>query len=87
VLQNYVGPANNRRFPSFLSLDLQASKDFTIPFLPWVRHHTLRGAIRVFNLTNHGNFRDVYNNVASPFFGNYAGFQHRSYDLGLDIVY
>jgi hypothetical protein len=86
-LQNYVGPANSRRFPEFLSLDLQVSQDFRIPFIPWVRKHGLRGSVRIFNLTNHGNFRDVYNTVTSPNFGDYAGFQHRFYDLSLDIVY
>ena len=86
-LQNYVGPPNSRRFPTFVSLDLQTSKDFQLPFIPWVRKHTLRGSVRVFNLTNHGNYRDVYNTVTSPYFGDYAGFQHRFYDLSLDIVY
>lgn len=86
-LQNYVGPPNSRRFPAFFSLDVQASKDFQIRFLPWVRKHMLRGSFRVFNLTDHGNFRDVYNTVTSPYFGDYAGFQHRFYDLSLDIVY
>jgi hypothetical protein len=86
-LQNYVGPPNSRRFPTFLSLDVQTSKDFQLPFIPWLRKHTLRGSVRVFNLTNHGNYRDVYNTVTSPSFGDYAGFQHRFYDLSLDIVY
>jgi hypothetical protein len=86
-LQTYVGAPNSRRFPSFASLDLQTSKDFQISFIPWVRNHTLRGTVRVFNLTNHGNFRDVYNTVTSPNFGDYAGFEHRFVDLSLDIVY
>jgi hypothetical protein len=86
-LQNYVGPPNSRRFPTFFSLDLQVSEDFQIRFIPWVRKHMLRGSIRVFNLTNHGNFRDVYNTVTSPYFDHYAGFQHRFYDLSLDVVY
>ncbi len=86
-LQNYVGPPNSRRFPTFLSLDLKTSEDFSIPFIPWVRKHLLRGSIEVFNLTDHGNFRDVYNTVTSPYFGNYAGFLHRFYDLSLDVVY
>lgn len=86
-LQNYVGPPDSRRFPNFASLDVQASKDFQIPFIPWVRRHTLRGTVRVFNLTNHGNFRDVYNTVTSPYFGDYAGFQHRFVDFSLDVVY
>ncbi len=86
-LQNYVGPPNSRRFPTFLSLDVRVSKDFRFPFIPWVRKHTLRGSVSVFNLTNHGNFRDVYNTVTSPYFGSYAGFQHRFYDLSLDVLY
>jgi hypothetical protein len=86
-LQNYVGPPNSRRFPTFLSLDLQTSKDFRISFIPWLRKHTLRGSVRIFNLTNHGNYRDVYNTVTSPYFGSYAGFEHRFYDLSLDVVY
>ncbi len=87
VLQNYVGSPNSRRFPAFLSLDLQVTKDSRIPLLPWVRNHTVRSSIRAYNLTNHGNFRDVYNNVASPLFGDYAGIQHRFFALGVDIVY
>ncbi len=86
-LQNYVGPPNSRRLPAFLSLDLQTSKDFRISFIPWVRKHTLRGSLRIFNVTNHGNYRDVYSTVTSPYFGDYAGFQHRFYDLSLDVVY
>jgi len=86
-LQNYVGPPNSRRFPTFLSLDLQTSKDFQVPLLPWVRKHGLRGTFRVFNLTNHGNFRDVYSTVTSPYFGDYAGFLHRFYSVSLDIMY
>jgi len=86
-LQNYVGPPNSLRFPAFVSLDVQASQDFTISFLPWVRKHMLRGSVRVFNVTNHGNYRDVYNTLTSPYFGNYSGFLHRFYDLSLDILY
>ncbi len=86
-LQNYVGPPDSRRFPAFLSLDTNISKDFRISFIPWVRNHTLRGSLRMFNLTNHDNFRDVYSNVTSPSFGNYAGKQQRIYDLALDVLY
>ncbi len=86
-LQNYVGPPNSLRFPTFFSLDVQGTKDFRVPYLPWLKNHTVRAEMRVFNVTNHGNFRDVYNNVASPYFGNFTGFLHRSYELSLDIVY
>ncbi len=86
-LQNYVGPPNSRRFPTFVSLDMNVSKDFRVSFIPWVRKHTLRGSMRIFNVTNHGNYRDVYNIVTSPYFGDYAGFEHRTYDLSLDVLY
>lgn len=85
--QNYVGNPNSLRFPAFISLDLQLSKDFRLRFLPWIRNHTLRGTLRIFNVTNHPNPRDVYNNIASPFFGHFVGFQHRFFDTALDIVY
>jgi hypothetical protein len=87
VRQNYVGTPNSRRFPTFASLDLEMSKDFRIKFLPWVRNHTLRGALRIFNVTNHFNPRDVYSSIASPFFGHFAGLQHRSYDSSLSFIY
>ncbi len=87
VFQDYVGEPNSRRFPTFFSLDLQLSKDLHLPLIPWLKKHKLRGAFRIFNLTNHANPRDVYANIASPFFGRFVGFQHRFYDASLDIVY
>jgi hypothetical protein len=86
-LQNYVGAPNSLRFPAFLSLDVRGSEDFRIRFIPWLSKHMLRGSLSVFNVTNHGNYRDVYNTVTSPYFGSYAGFLHRFYSLSLDIVY
>jgi hypothetical protein len=86
VLQNYAGVPDSLRFPEFASLDLKLSKDFKVS-LPWLRSHKLRGAFAIFNLTNHSNPRDVFNNTASPYFGEFAGFQHRFYDAYLDIVY
>jgi hypothetical protein len=87
ALQNYVGQPNSLRLPVFMSLDLKLSKDFRIPFLPWVNKHNLRGAISVYNLTNHLNPRDVYNNVTSPYFGHLAGPQHIFLEPFLDFVY
>jgi Carboxypeptidase regulatory-like domain/TonB dependent receptor len=85
--QNYVGAPDSLRFPAFASLDLKVTKDFRVGFLPWVRGHKMRVAVSIFNLTNHFNPRDVYNNVTSPYFGQFAGFEHRLYDGYLDIVY
>ena len=85
-MQNYVGQPNSLWFPTFVSL-LKLSKDFRIPFVPWVRDHTFRGALGIDNVTNHLNPRDVYNNVTSPNFGHFAGPQHRTFEPFLDIVY
>ena len=87
ALQNYVGQPNSLRFPTFMSLDLKISKDFRIPFLPWVRDHTLRGAIGIYNVTNHLNPRDVYNNITSPYYGHFAGPQHRTFEPFIDLEY
>ena len=84
--QNYVGFPNTHRFPRFLSLDLKLSKEFRLPF-PWVKQHVMRGSLTIFNLTNRNNPRDVYNNITSPDFGQFTGFQHRSLDTSLDILY
>jgi hypothetical protein len=79
VLQNYAGPPNGRRFPTFFSLDAQAYRDFHlhVPFLRRGSRHKVRVGLYSINLTNHGNFHDVYNNVSSPLFGEFTGFQRR----------
>ena len=87
ALQNYAAQPNSLRLPIFMSIDLKLSKDFHIRFLPWVRNHNIRGAISIYNLTNHLNPRDVYNNVTSPYFGHLAGPQHIFFEPFVDFVY
>jgi hypothetical protein len=79
VLQNYAGLPNGQRFPTFFSLDAQAYRDFHLhlPFIERGGRHKVRVGLYSINLTNHGNFHDVYNNVTSPFFGQFTGFQRR----------
>jgi hypothetical protein len=86
-LQNYVGQPDSLRFPPFLALDLKMSKDFRISFLPWLKNHSFRGSLGIYNLTNHLNPRDVYSNIASPYFNHFAGPQHLTLDTSLDVVY
>ncbi len=85
--QNYVGSPDHLHFPTFLSLDMKMMKEFRFPLVPWLKNHTLRGGLEVFNVTNHQNPRDVFSNVTSPYYGHFVGFQHRTYDLSVDIVY
>ncbi|HZO98765.1 MAG TPA: TonB-dependent receptor [Terriglobia bacterium] len=85
-VQNYVGAPNSHRFPRFFSVDLKLSKEFHLPF-PLIKKYLMRGALTIFNLTNNSNPRDVFNNIASPYFGHYVGFQHLFFDTQLDILY
>jgi len=79
VLQNYAGLPNGQRFPTFFSLDAQVYRDFHLhlPFTEQGSRHKVRVGLYSINLTNHGNFHDVYNNDTSPFFGKFTGFQRR----------
>lgn len=87
VLQNYVGVANDQRFPTFLSVDMKLSKDFSLPLTSWLKNHKFRGAVQIYNITNHYNPLDVFSNVTSPNFGHFVGLQHRLFDASIDIVY
>ena len=86
--QQYVGTPNGQRFPEFLSLDLKAYRQFRIPFLKSKsgKTHHIRLGVYTLNVTNHGNFNAVYNNVTSPDFGRFVGFLYRHEGLILDFV-
>ncbi len=62
--RDFVGPRNRAgRFPTFASLDLQVTKGFKIP-LPWEKVQA-RAGVRIFNLLDHFNPRDIQNNIDS----------------------
>ena len=84
-LQNYVGAPNSNRFPTFFSFDFKVWKMFPLPhWLPWGGGFKLRWGIGVRNLTNTQDPRDVYNNITSPNFGHFVGYQHRVVELNVD---
>jgi hypothetical protein len=88
VLQNYVGAPNSLRFPTFFSLDARVYREFPLR-LPFRGHSTnrkIRLGVYSLNLTNHQNPLDVYNNIAAPLFGRFAGFQHRVDGFVIDVV-
>jgi carboxypeptidase family protein len=88
VLQNYVGQPNGRRFPTFFSLDVKVYREFHLPFafIGWKKSRKFRIGFYSINVTNHSNPRDVFNNVTSRNFGEFAGFQHRVNGLVVDVV-
>jgi carboxypeptidase family protein/TonB-dependent receptor-like protein len=88
VLQDYVDRPNGQRFPAFFSLDTRIYRDFHLP-VPGVNRSSrrkIRLGLYSINATNHKNYRDVYNNVTSPFSGQFAGFEHRINGFVLEIV-
>jgi hypothetical protein len=88
TFQDYVGAPNSQRFPAFFSLDLKVYREFKInmPFIGRMKNQNFRFGLYTINLTNHSNPLDVYNNVASPFFGHFVGFQHRVNGFVIDVV-
>jgi len=85
VLQNYVGAPNSNRYPTFFSFDFKVWKIFPLPhWLPFGGGFKLRWGIGVRNLTNTSNPRDVYNNIASPNFAHFVGYQHRVIEVNVD---
>lgn len=65
--RNFVGPRNERRFPRFVSTDLQVWREVR---LPKTERHARIG-FGVFNVFNHPNYRDVQNDLESSRFGEF----------------
>src|SRR5467141_1160811 len=88
VLQNYVGVPNSQRFPTFFSLDGRIYREFPLrlPFMERSAKRKIRLGVYTNNLTNHRNPHDVFSNVASPQFGQFAGFLHRTDGFVIDFV-
>jgi hypothetical protein len=82
--QNYVGVRNadSLRFPTFISIDAEVSKDIHV-----AGSYSIRLSIRGFNLTNHFNPRDVHANLADPQFGQFLASYYRYFAGGFDIVF
>src|SRR6266436_6298904 len=82
--QNFVGVRNSdqRRLPTFLSLDTEIAKEFQL-----TKKYGVRLSLRVFNATNHFNPRDVRANTADPRFGEFFASYHRFFSGGFDIIF
>jgi hypothetical protein len=84
--QDYVGMPNGQRFPTFFSIDFQVYRDFRIP-LKHIGTRKVRLGLYMINLTKHGNFNEVYNNITSPQFGEFTGFQRQQTAFLLSVVH
>jgi type II secretory pathway pseudopilin PulG len=88
VLQDYVGTPNGQRFATYLSLDVKIYRVFQVPFLGAKsgKIHHIRLGFYSLNITNHGNFNAVYNNVTAPNFGQFVGFLDRRDGAVIDFI-
>ena len=88
VLQDYVGAPNGQRFATFLSLDVKIYRVFQVPFLGAKsgKIHHIRLGFYSLNVTDHGNFNAVYNNVTAPNFGQFVGFLDRRDGAVIDFI-
>jgi hypothetical protein len=88
VLQNYLGAPNTLRFPTYFSLDVRVYREFSlrVPFLGRSASRRLRFGLYSLDVTNHQNPHDVYNEVVSPFFGRFAGFDRRLDGFVIDFL-
>jgi len=74
--REFVGPRNDHRFRGFNSFDLQAYRQFRLPF---TKERKMKVGFGVFNLFNHANPRDVQNDLDSPRFGEFFNSPNRTF--------
>jgi Carboxypeptidase regulatory-like domain len=76
VLDEYQGAPNSHRYPIYFSVDWRVYRDFPLPF-GIHKGHKFRLGVYSVNTTGRQNPNDVYNNIASPMFGTFAGLGKR----------
>ena len=87
VEQNYVGIPDSLRFPIYYSLDAKIYREFMIhiPFKEKSKRRKIRVGVYSLDVTNRQNPHDVFSNIDSPLFGQFAGFQRRFTGLAIDL--
>jgi hypothetical protein len=80
--QNYVGIANQYRYPGFFSLDARFSKDVRVS-----PKYTVRISVSSYNLSNHFNPQDVHSNIADPAYGIFFGQRSRRFTADFDVLF
>lgn len=80
--QQFVGERNSLRYPAFAQLDLRVTRTFQV----FNKYQVMLG-MKVFNILNGFNPRDVQNNIASPSFGTFYNSTGRTVRLAFEIKY
>lgn len=82
VAQDFVGPRDYRRFPTYFSLDLELAKVFQV-----TKKYGVRLSVRSTNLTDHFNPLNVRANLADPEFGQFFASYPRMFAGGFDVMF
>jgi len=82
--QNFLGVRNSSltRFPAFFAVDTEISKEFQV-----TKKYGVRLSLKIFNLTDHFNPRNVRANTADPAFGQFSSSYGRYFTGGFDILF
>jgi hypothetical protein len=93
--QQFVGVRNRAgRYPTFFTLDLQITKAMTIKLPNWKflpsslrgKKYPWRAGIKLFNITNHWNPREVQQNIAAPDAGLFYDSVPRTFRLSFRFL-
>ena len=93
--QQFVGARNRAgRYPTFFTLDLQITKAMTIKLPNWKflpsslrgKKYPWRAGIKLFNITNHWNPREVQQNIAAPDAGAFYDGVPRTFRLSFRFL-
>ena len=80
--QRYVGIPNEKRFPTFLSVDARLWRDFKVN-----ANYSVRLSVSGFNLTNHFNPEATHWNTDDPAHGLFFGARHRRFTVDFDVLF
>jgi hypothetical protein len=80
--QEFVGQRNTEHFPLFTQLDLRITRTFTV-----LDKYKVTAGLKVFNVLNNFNPRDVQNNIDSPSFGTFYNSVDRMFRIAFEIAY
>jgi outer membrane receptor protein involved in Fe transport len=80
--QQFVGERNSERFPNFAQLDMRITRAFTV-----FDKYKLTAGLKIFNVLNNFNPRDVQNNIDNPSFGTFYNSVGRMFRIAFEIAY
>ena len=85
ALHNYAGVPDSQRYPVYFALNWRIYRTFHLPFR-YLRRHAFSLGFYSINTTGRRNPTAVYDNITSPFFGQFTGFEKRINGIVIDTA-